>query len=47
MADVFSVPNKKKSNSPNLYQTLKATCYQLFSSSFNLQQSVTMGEMSS
>lgn len=37
----------KKSNSSNLYQTLQATCYQLFSSSFNLQQSVIMDEINS
>lgn len=37
----------KKSNSSNLYQTLQATCYQLFSSSFNLQQSVVMDEINS
>lgn len=37
----------KKSNSPNLEETLKATCYQLFPSSFNLQQSVIMDEINS
>lgn len=36
-----------KSDSPSLYQTLKATCYQLFSSRFNLQQSVIMDEINS
>lgn len=37
----------KKSNSPNLEETLKATCYQLLPSSFNLQQSVIMDEINS
>lgn len=37
----------KKSNSLNLEETLKATCYQLFPSSFNLQQSVIMDEINS
>lgn len=47
MAEEFSAPNKKKSNSPNLGETLKSTCYQLYPSSFNLQQSVIMDEINS